>query len=120
VTSRIYLFAEREDLVIDPACFEHRLLRLVPAGCAVAQQTLLPDDKPDRAVGMAHADELGAEAMQRNALEGEAEHETVAPVVRSERHAQIQGGERSGGVRGRAAGGCDVADTERGQARFGS
>src|SRR5256885_11750190 len=117
VTGRIHLFAERQDLVVDPACLEHRLLRLVPAGCAVAQQTL-PDDKPDRAVRMAHTDELGAEPIQGNALQCEAEHQTVAPVLRSERHAKIQDVELSGEVLDRAVVGCDATDTEGRHARF--
>ena len=35
VTGRIHLFAQRQDLVVDPASLDHRLLRLVPPGCAV-------------------------------------------------------------------------------------
>src|SRR5207245_302893 len=117
VTGRIHLFAERQDLVVDPACFEHRLLRLVPAGCALAHQTLLPHDKPDGAIGMAYADELGAGAIQRSALEGEADHQTVAPVFRSERHAQIQDVELSREVLDRAFVCCDATDTEARHAR---
>src|SRR5437868_870257 len=106
VTGRVHLFAERQDLVVDPACFKHRLLRLVPARCAVAQQTLLPDDKPDRTVGMAHTDELGAQPIQRNLLEGEAKHQAVVAVFRSERHAQIQDVELSREMLDRAVVGC--------------
>src|SRR3989442_13936082 len=67
---------------------------------------------------MAYADELGAEAIQRNALEGEAEHQTVAPVFRSERHTKIQDVELSREVLYRAVVSCDATDTEGRHARF--
>src|SRR2546423_757361 len=92
VTGRIHVKAEGQDLVVDPAGVEHRFLRLIPSWCAVLQQILLPDDKPDHAVMVRHPHELRGEPIDRNDFEGEADDETVALVLPSERNSQAHDG----------------------------
>src|SRR2546423_3468360 len=118
VTGRIQVKAEGQDLVVDPAGVEHRFLRLIPSWCAVLQQILLPDDKPDHAVMVRHPSALRGEPIDRNDFEGEADDETVALVLASERNSQAHDIELPGEVLDRAVVGCDPTDTERRDPRF--
>ena len=55
--------------------------------------------------------ELGAQQIERDGVKGEAEHEAVAFVPCSDRHAQILDVELSGEVLDWAVVGCDTTDT---------
>ena len=93
-------------------------MRLLPARRAVGKEVLLPHHYPDRALRVGHANELGGEPIERDALKCEAQDEAEPSVLRSERYPEIQHVELTGEVLERAVVGCDLTDTERGRARF--
>src|SRR5207247_422334 len=64
VAGRVHVFAQRKDLVVDPAGVEDPLLRFVPARCAGRELVLLPHHDPGRPVGMRDPHELAAEPLE--------------------------------------------------------
>src|SRR5437879_10585429 len=80
VAGRVHVFAQREDLVVDPAGVEDRFLRFVPVRRTGRELVLLPHHDPGRPVRMRDSHELAPEPLELDLAEREAQHEPVASV----------------------------------------
>src|SRR5216683_5595260 len=79
-TRRVGLVAEREDLVVDPAGAENRLLRVVPRRRAGWEVRLLPHHDPHHALRVGDAHELTGQPVEVALLERKAQHQSVARI----------------------------------------
>src|SRR2546428_10435142 len=112
VAGRVHVFAQREDLVVDPAGAEDPLLRFVPARRTGRELVLLPDHDPGRPVGMRDPYELAAEPLELDLAEREAQHEPVSSVLRAQRELQLAHVEPAREVLDRAVVGRESTDAQ--------
>src|SRR2546428_10660436 len=89
VAGRVHVFAQREDLVVDPAGVEDPLLRFVPARRTGRELVLLQDHDPGRHVGMRDPYELAAEPLELDLAEREEQHEPDSYVLCAQQEHQI-------------------------------
>src|SRR5438309_11215427 len=82
VAGRVHVFAQREDLVVDPAGVEDRFLRFVPVRRTGRALVLLPHHDPCRPVRMRDSPELAPDPLELDLAERDAAHHSAAALPR--------------------------------------